>query len=633
MSGIFGIYHPDNRQINPTHIQQMAKSSAHRGPDGTNIFQQQPIAFGHSMLQTTPESVFEKLPFFDTESGLVITSDARLDNRKDLANKLFHHNIAGIPDSQLILSAYKKWGINSFTNLIGDFSFAIWDARNKQLICVRDYIGVKPFYYHHSAAQFLFSSEIKQLAEHSDVQLTINEGTVGEYLSHSHSNKTETLFKDINRLSPGNYLIIKEGTVTIHQYWSWNPKKQLSYKNTSEYTDHFLEIFEQAVKSRLRSNGIVSAELSGGLDSSSVVGMANKLSLNTNYPKIQFYSMTFPRLKCDEKSHIENVTKYHRINTNYINCRDHIFSTYQEQTEYTFEPPDPPNLLMTTPLIEAVKQNKSRVILSGMGGDEFFTGTGKPYLDHLRQWRLLSLAQEFSYQCKKNLYSSCKGIGLNLAWPLVPQTLRYILTKRAAKENIPAWLSNDFVTRSNLIERIHSSDPRISLDNLGRLSHSHIILDSREQYSLETLDRRRAHQQIEVRHPFLDQRIAEFAISLPDYINQKEGQIKFLLRNHKNYLLPNATKRRMDKAEFSYIGNQAFQQTLFPMINNQQLPIIEMGWVDKKRFTVAISTKRNAISKDKYTSGRKSWELWFAFSVNLWCNVIIKKVGHITKKT
>jgi asparagine synthase (glutamine-hydrolysing) len=276
------------------------------------------------------------------------------------------------------------------------------------------------------------------------------------------------------------------------------------------------------------------------------------------------------------------------------------------------------------PLISAVKKNKSRVILSGMGGDEFFSGTGQPYLDYLQKGYLLPLIKELSFQCeKKGARQGLKRFGVNIAWPLVPPFLRYILTKGRAKRNIPEWLTNNFVSRTNLATRIHSFDPRLLLSNLGRLSHARIMLNAREQYSLETLDRCRAFQQVEVRHPFLDQRIAEFAISLPDYENQKHDQIKHLFRDNCNYLLPQLTRNRQDKAEFSYIANQTFQQTLFKLRNNRSLALVKMGWVDSEGLDNAISRKIDMISKNKYISGQKSWELWFAFSINLWCDMLL----------
>ena len=166
MSGIFGIYDQDHIQISTDQLKHMANSIMHRGPDGTNIIHKQHVGLGHSMLHTTPEALNERLPFTDSKSGLTITSDARIDNRDDLANKLGLHRINEIPDSQLILHAYKKWGSASFSKLVGDFSIVIWNPKLQQLTCVRDYIGVKALYYHRNDTQFIFSSELKQLADY-----------------------------------------------------------------------------------------------------------------------------------------------------------------------------------------------------------------------------------------------------------------------------------------------------------------------------------------------------------------------------------------------------------------------------------------------------------------------------------
>lgn len=626
MSGIFGIYHPDDRPINSAHLQKMAMSIAHRGPDGTKVVQQDHIGFGHSMLQTTIESLNEQLPFTDTESQLTITADARIDNREELAEKLALHNIADVPDSQLILLAFRKWGCESFQQLIGDFSFAIWDPHNQQLICARDYIGIKPFYYHHSPEQFLFSSEIKQLADHPDVPLNVNEAMVGEYLSFSFCSKTETLFTDITRLAPGHFLIVRPDKISIRKYWSWEPKQHLCYKTTREYTEHFLEIFEQAVKNRLRCDGAISAELSGGLDSSTVVGMANKL-LSQNDKQLQTYSMLFPGLTCDEKTYIDAVSKHNNIPVNYIPYNNYIFLSWREQVRQTFEPPDYPNLSMSNPLLSAIQKSSSRVILSGIGGDECFTGSGYPYLDFLKGKKFLDLINEFRYRCNQKTLPALKRLSINISWPFTPPIIRNILSKRAAKRHVPKWLSENFTNKIQLTKRIHKADPRRFLSNLGGVSHAGIFAGGGEQFFLEQLDRQRAFWKTENRYPFLDQRIVKFSMSIPDYEKQQQGQIKHLLRNQYNQLLPGLVKERKSKAEFSYLFNQAFQHSLF-LLDIQKLSLTEMDWIDKSILNDTITSKRKAITLNKYASGHKVWELWFVFSINLW----YKEISAYNKK-
>lgn len=150
MSGIVGIYHLDGRPVEQQDVQRMTDSIAHRGPDGSAVWIEGPVGLGHRMLYTTPESLHEKLPLTNRTGDLTITADARIDNRNELFSML---NFNGrpretIPDSEIILVAYEKWGEKCPEKLLGDFAFTIWDKRKQAIFCARDPIGIKPFYYY-----------------------------------------------------------------------------------------------------------------------------------------------------------------------------------------------------------------------------------------------------------------------------------------------------------------------------------------------------------------------------------------------------------------------------------------------------------------------------------------------------
>jgi asparagine synthase (glutamine-hydrolysing) len=160
---------------------------AHRGPDGAGAWSEESVGLGHRMLHTTPESLNEKLSLVDDRRGLVLTADARLDNRDELITAL---GFGGRPceeltDSELILGAYKRWGERCPERLLGDFAFAIWDRRRQELFCARDHIGVKPFYYHRAGKLFVFASEIKALLCVPEVPRRLNEVRVAPFTRRS----------------------------------------------------------------------------------------------------------------------------------------------------------------------------------------------------------------------------------------------------------------------------------------------------------------------------------------------------------------------------------------------------------------------------------------------------------------
>ena len=161
MSAITGIFYRNGRNVNYDQIKKMNDSISHRGKDGSGVWIEGSVALGHQMLHTTQESLLEKLPFKDETSGMVITADARIDNRTELALVLKLENNEKVPDSTFILKAYQKWGEMCPDKLLGDFAFAIWDPYKKQLFCARDHMGVKPFYYYLSDDALFFATEIK----------------------------------------------------------------------------------------------------------------------------------------------------------------------------------------------------------------------------------------------------------------------------------------------------------------------------------------------------------------------------------------------------------------------------------------------------------------------------------------
>jgi asparagine synthase (glutamine-hydrolysing) len=161
VSAITGIFHPDGRPVERATIERMVATLTHRGPDGSGAWSAGPVGLGHQMLWTTPESLHERLPFTTDRGDLTITADARIDNSDELIAVLRIRD-RQITDSQVILAAYERWGEDCPKHLIGDFAFAIWDARRQALFCARDHFGVKPFYYHHRSGRlFAFGTEMK----------------------------------------------------------------------------------------------------------------------------------------------------------------------------------------------------------------------------------------------------------------------------------------------------------------------------------------------------------------------------------------------------------------------------------------------------------------------------------------
>ena len=311
MSGFIGLFRRDGSIVDPEYTSGMRAKISHRGPDDSGAWAEGPIALGHTMLWTTPESLTEKLPFVDPVSGVAITCDARIDNRDDLIESLGLKTCPRqIPDSYLILAAYQQWGEECPARLVGDFSFVIWDKRNAKVFCARDPMGVKSFYYYLSDRLFAFGSEIKAVLHCEDVPRKLNETRILDFFINLFDDRSITFYKDIFRLPAATTLTVTRLGVRSRVYWTLDPTRELKLSSDREYSEAFKNCFVESVRCRLRSAFPVVSTLSGGLDSSSIACVARSLHENEKDGNhLDTISLIFPGLP-DETRHYTDERRY-----------------------------------------------------------------------------------------------------------------------------------------------------------------------------------------------------------------------------------------------------------------------------------------------------------------------------------
>lgn len=250
--------------------------------DASRSWQEGNVFFGCHLNHIVPESLPEVLPYCDPDSSLVITADAIIDNREELFASLnIDRPSRVIPDSLLILAAYKKWGRKCPEKLAGDFAFAIWDKEKQELFCARDQVGKRTFYYHHAHGRLAFCTLMKPLFNLSGIKKQLNEVYVADFLAlpavSGEIDPTITIYKDIYPLPPAHAMLVTAEGKKQWQYWSVAQNHPIRYKNDAEYEEAFREIYTEAVRCRLRSIKPVGVYLSGGLDSASVAAIAAQL--------------------------------------------------------------------------------------------------------------------------------------------------------------------------------------------------------------------------------------------------------------------------------------------------------------------------------------------------------------------
>ena len=295
-------------------LRRMTAAIAHRGPDGIRHWVHGPVGLGHLRLQTTPESVRENQPLANSDGTLCLTLDGRIDNRSELRRALESNDFHPRDDSdaELVLRAYECWAEACPNRLLGDFAFAIWDSGRRQLFCARDYVGVRPFYYHRSSSLFAFGSEIRAVLALETVPRRLNESRVADFLVEQLDREDEesTFYRDVLRLPAGHCLTVGPDRFAQRDYWDLKAPPVLKLGSLREYGEAFRSVFVEAIRCRLRSNHPVGSTLSGGIDSSSVVCTTRELLAGELKEPLHTISLVdADESKCGETPYIREVLR------------------------------------------------------------------------------------------------------------------------------------------------------------------------------------------------------------------------------------------------------------------------------------------------------------------------------------
>jgi len=620
MSAITGIFYRDGRIVKPELIKKMTGRLSHRGPDGTAVWCDGPVALGHQMLCTTHESLQEKLPFHDEKAGLIITADARIDNRKDLSEELDIEDTVDVSDSYFILKSYEKWGEKCPEHLLGDFAFAIWDENEEKLFCARDHMGVKPFYYYLSEEMFLFSTEIKALFCVPVVHNRINELQIATFLELIVSDdRGTTFYQEILRLPAATTLKINHENFSFKKYWKLNIDHKIRFDTDEEYIKVFLDIFTEAIRCRLRSAFPVGSMLSGGLDSSSVSCLAQKILFSKGKNKLKTFSAVFDSVpKSNERHFIEKVLlsqdfDYFFINADEINPLNEIDDYFR----YADNPFIVPNTFMNYNIYREANKNGVRILLDGLEGDEIVShGYGfLPELFRTMRWKKLIIEINALRSIKSVPYKLILlQIGFNSLPEFFKRKLLYIFEYKQKGGSKYKIIKKDFVEKVNLKKIINRvKEKRIKIKNAHE-QHYADISSSLLQSEMEIVDWMSFPFNIELRHPFFDKRLVEFCLAIPTEQKISNGWDRYIMRRAMSEILPEEIQWRKSKGDLSFNFDRSFmnekEQIENLMIKNNYL--LEK-YVDIKKI-------KEIYTECKSGNTKNIMYIWNALLLNLWAS-------------
>ncbi|MCK5475605.1 MAG: asparagine synthase (glutamine-hydrolyzing) [Candidatus Pacebacteria bacterium] len=564
MCGITGIYNLNGNSVNRDTIKKMTDLIAHRGPDGEGFYVKKNIGFGHRRLAIIDLSETGHQPMHNEDGSIWITYNGEIYNyielRKELRQK--GHIFKSETDTEVIIHAYEQWGEKCLDKFNGMFAFAIWDEKKEQLFCARDRFGIKPFYYFFDGKRFVFASEIKAIISLPFFKKEPNEKLIYDYLTFGVLDHTDkTFFKNVNHLKSSHYLILGKNRFKIKRYYQLPLNTKLGKfkeEKCQEYSQRFLELFEDSVKLRLRSDVSVGSCLSGGLDSSSIVCIADKIfrgkefDKNTIEKRQKTFSSCFEDERFDERKYIQEIVKNTKVQKNFVfPSGEKLWTEIDNLIWHQEEPFGSTSIYAQWNVMKAAKENNTKVLLDGQGGDELLAGYLPyfgPYLNQLlingRFFRLFDeilKAKDNSQQSFKKLaFYPLKGMGMFL-----PHFFRLFLRKRMLQEL--NFINADFADLYKERENINvKKGNRINLQKMLWENGVNIGLKSLLRYE----DKNSMAFSVETRLPFLDYRVVEYAFSLPACYKIHDGWTKYLLRVNSKNPIPEKIRWRRDKMGF-----------------------------------------------------------------------------------
>jgi asparagine synthase (glutamine-hydrolysing) len=643
MSGIAALYHLDGAPVDRATVERMLAVIPYRGIDGIGVWAAGPVAMGHARLQAVPEASSESGPLVDETGGFVLSMDGRVDNREELAAQLETrgHRALMRTDAELVLRAWQCWGTDAPEKLLGDFAFTLWDKAKRTLFCVRDPLGIKSLYYFEGPRFFLCASELHQLFQDPRVARRPNEPAVADLLVRMPVDRRETLFEGVRRLEPAHYLRVSQSGVECHRYHDLEPSRQIVYRSDDEYAKHFLALFKESVRCRLRSTKGVASDLSGGVDSASIVCMAEKLRHNGESQNAGFesFSVRFETGPAAEADYVEEVLRAYPHRHTYLPPGIATLGELIRQVTHYSDLPDYPNLVCADYAPVLGQRDDLRAGLTGLGGDEWFGATYLVYADLVRRLQIFSLLRRLRIDRNPpGGFAPFPGYANvllhNGVWPLVPESIKPMLKRWMRPARLPALVTPAFAARTGLAERLSLRHPLPRCGSFARQPLYGCYSSGILAYGLEQNARWTARFRLEGRHPFLDRRIMEFAFAIPDDVRSRGAVAKFVLREAMRGILPERVRIRPDKADLTAVyamainalgGERAFER----------LNVVKQGWVDGEIVREQCRSMVEAFARGDPSYMENICELWTVIAIELWLSIVFlgiaEPLAHVTE--
>jgi asparagine synthase (glutamine-hydrolysing) len=522
-------------------LHSMCSVIRHRGPDDEGVHAEPGVGLGMRRLSIIDLSTGHQ-PIHNEDQTVWVVFNGEIYNYRELRRELESagHRFHTSSDTETIVHAYEEWGVRAFERLRGMFGIALWDRTKRTLLLARDRAGIKPLFYSAHGGRLYFGSELKSLIAAGAVTREIDLSALDHYLSFLYAPRDRAVFKGVSKLRPGHYLVWRDGRITIHQYWAVGATE--AFQGSAEDAAAALgRVLGDAVRSHMVSDVPIGAFLSGGIDSSVVVGLMARASS----APVKTFSIGFDEPQFDELEHARTVARHFGTDHHEFVVRPDALAILDRLIEH-FDEPFADSSAIPTWYVSEIARRHVTVVLSGDGGDELFGGYDR-YLPHPRVARF------------DRLPVPGKRAIARLAWPLLPHgaTGKNFL-RHVSRDDNGRYLDSIAFFQPDEKAALYSPDVRRALagtdaeqalgTRLERFeslpAHGRMMRLDFETYLPEDIltkvDRMSMAHSIESRIPLLDNEVIDFAWALPSSWKIANGRRKHILKEAASALLPPA---------------------------------------------------------------------------------------------
>jgi asparagine synthase (glutamine-hydrolysing) len=611
MSGITGLYRPDGGGVDPDALAAMSLALAHRGRGAAGKWSDGPIGLAHRLLATTRASAAVDHPVADCSGAVRLVWDGRLDNRTELDAG------ADESDETVVLRAYARFGDDLPSRLLGDFAFALWDARRARLLCARDRLGLKPFHYVWNRGVFAFASEVRPLLSVLEAVEPDDEMVLAFLLRELRpGDETRTLVRGVHRLAPGEVLSVDRDGVRRRRYWAPDPERRLETLSAAEVVEGFRAIFREAVTARLRTDWPVAALLSGGLDSSAIVGVAARIfeEHGESSPPLEAFTLFSDDSAGDEREPARAVTAATGLKGHVVRRieGDPLDGLDAEVDRVEGPIVDPSHHTMAA-CLEDVAGAGCRVLLSGEGGDQLLDAHGS-FADRLREGHPLRFVREL--RAFAHWYgASTREMAVDALTMLAPAPAKY-WGKRVLRGVPPPWINRDLARRVDLRARVRTPRHAVPWPSYAQWDTWLSLSSPYFRLKLEAEERRAARAGLEMRYPLLDSRLIELVLAIPSARRMAQGERKGLLRAAVSEVLPPAVLTRRGKGDWTEPVDRALARACTATALPNRSGRLDR-YVDRRAAEQLIARYRRG-------DGDLRWDVWFFITLDRWLDRLVK---------